>query len=189
MTVNPHRVKYSALPKFGSDVDVAATRPKEEGVSRSSRTRAGRRWTRIHTGANGFAGRATVSEDLAPTTGAVHVRQNRVVLAPGVCAPSVAVMRRPDRARASAIRKATGAIVHRSPGRARHKPSNHCAGKAGMSWLHLYAAVQLLTTQIPHSGPRVLGRDAPRGCETVSASPRRVGEPRCRNLLRHCIII
>ncbi|PDT58812.1 hypothetical protein CO678_26715 [Bradyrhizobium diazoefficiens] len=39
-------------------------------------------------------------------------------------------MQRPDRARASAIRKATGAIVHRSPGRARHKPSNHCAGKA-----------------------------------------------------------
>ena len=25
----------------------------------------------------------------------------------------------------------------RSPGRARNKPSNHCAGKAGMSWLYL----------------------------------------------------
>ena len=25
----------------------------------------------------------------------------------------------------------------RSPGRARSKPSNHCAGKAGMSWLYL----------------------------------------------------
>ncbi|QBP22791.1 hypothetical protein Bdiaspc4_20810 [Bradyrhizobium diazoefficiens] len=60
----------------------------------------------------------------------ICVRQNRVVLAPGVCAPSLAVMRRPDRARTSAIRKATGAIVHRSPGRTRHKPSNHCAGKA-----------------------------------------------------------
>jgi hypothetical protein len=31
-------------------------------------------------------------------------------------------MWRPDRARASVIRKATGAIVQRSPGRARHKP-------------------------------------------------------------------
>ncbi|SPP94586.1 protein of unknown function [Bradyrhizobium vignae] len=90
------------------------------------------------TGAKGFAGRATVSEDLAPTTGAVRVRQNRVVLAPGVCAPSVAVMWRPDRARASAIRKATGAIVHRSPRRSRHKPSNHCAGKAGMSPVALF---------------------------------------------------
>ncbi len=89
------------------------------------------------------------------TTGVACVRQNRVVLAPGVCAPSVAVMWRPDRARASVICKATGAIVHRSPRRVQHKPSNHCAGKAGMSWLHLYAAVQLLTTQNSHSGPRV----------------------------------
>jgi hypothetical protein len=30
-SVNPHRVKYSALPKFGNGVGVAATRPKEEG--------------------------------------------------------------------------------------------------------------------------------------------------------------
>jgi hypothetical protein len=73
-------------------------------------------------GANGFAGRATVSEGLAHTTGVIGVRQNRVVLAPGVCAPSLAVMWRPNRVRTSAIRKATGAIVHRSPGRARHKP-------------------------------------------------------------------
>jgi len=29
-----------------------------------------------------------------------------------------------------------------SPGRARHKPSTHCAGKAGRFRLHLYAAVQ-----------------------------------------------
>ncbi len=43
-------------------------------------------------GANGFAGRATVSEGLAHTTGVIRVRQNRVVLAPGVCAPSLAVM-------------------------------------------------------------------------------------------------
>ncbi|TFV31127.1 hypothetical protein E4K66_31980 [Bradyrhizobium frederickii] len=52
---------------------------------------------------------------------------------PGVrrLAPSPVVMWRPDRVRASAIRRATGARVHRSPGRARHKPSNHRAGKAG----------------------------------------------------------
>ena len=50
-------------------------------------------------GANGFAGRETVSEGVAHTTGAACVRQNRVVLAPGVCAPSVAVMWRPDRVR------------------------------------------------------------------------------------------
>ncbi len=50
-------------------------------------------------GAKGFAGRETVSEGVAHTTGAACVRQNRVVLAPGVCAPSVAVMWRPDRVR------------------------------------------------------------------------------------------
>jgi hypothetical protein len=99
-----------------------ATRPKEEGVSRSSRTRAGRRWTPMASARRVLAGRATVSKAIAHTTGAIGVRQNRVVLAPGVCAPSVAVMWRPDRARASIVRKATGAIVQRSPGRARHKP-------------------------------------------------------------------
>ncbi|PPQ14639.1 hypothetical protein CV770_35900 [Bradyrhizobium sp. AC87j1] len=43
-------------------------------------------------GAKSFAGRRAVSEDLAHTTGVIRVRQNRVVLAPGVCAPSLVVM-------------------------------------------------------------------------------------------------
>ncbi|GMP01767.1 hypothetical protein TM239_29620 [Bradyrhizobium sp. TM239] len=38
-----------------------------------------------------------------------------MVPTPGVLASRLAVMRRPDRARASAIRKATGAIVQRLP--------------------------------------------------------------------------
>jgi len=42
-----------------------------------------------HIGANGFAGRATVSEGVAHTTGVIGVRQNRVVLTPGVCASSL----------------------------------------------------------------------------------------------------
>ena len=46
-----------------------------------------------HIGATGFAGRATVSEAIARTTGVIGVRQNRVVLAPGVCAPSLVVVR------------------------------------------------------------------------------------------------
>ncbi|MDH2341036.1 hypothetical protein QCM77_21215 [Bradyrhizobium sp. SSUT18] len=54
--------------------------------------------------------------------GEVRGRQNRVVLTPGVCASSFVVMLLPNRVSTSAIRKATGAIVHRSPGRARHKP-------------------------------------------------------------------
>ena len=45
-----------------------------------------------HTGAKGIAGRATVSGIIAHTTGVIGVRQNRVVLAPGVCASSLVVM-------------------------------------------------------------------------------------------------
>ncbi len=43
-------------------------------------------------GAKGFAGRETVSEGVAHTTDAISVRQNRVVLTPGVCASSLVVM-------------------------------------------------------------------------------------------------
>ena len=61
-------------------------------VSRSSR-HAGRAAVDADCiGAKRFAGRATVSEAVAHTTGAISVRQNRVGLAPGVCAPSLAVM-------------------------------------------------------------------------------------------------
>ena len=41
-----------------------------------------------------------------------------------------------------------------SPGRARHKPSNHCAGNAGVLRLYLYARVRILRTSL-HTRPRV----------------------------------
>lgn len=86
------RQKYSTLPKFGNGVCVAATRPKEEGRI-AIVTNAGRTAVDVgHVGAKGFAGRATVSKGLARTTGVIGVRQNRVVLAPGACAPSLVVM-------------------------------------------------------------------------------------------------
>ncbi len=120
--VNAFGQKYSTLPKFGNRVCVAASRPNEEGRI-AIVTNAGRVAVDVgHIGAEGFAGRATVSKTVAHTTGVIRVRQNRVVLAPGVCAPSLAVMWRSNRARASVIHKATGAIVQRSPGRVRHKP-------------------------------------------------------------------
>ncbi|QOZ68649.1 hypothetical protein WN72_21720 [Bradyrhizobium arachidis] len=91
-SVNAARQKHSTLPKFGNGVCVAATRPKEEGRI-AIVTNVGRAAVGVgHIGAKSFAGRATVSEDLAPATDVVHVRQNRVVLAPGVCASSLAVM-------------------------------------------------------------------------------------------------
>jgi hypothetical protein len=92
LSVNPSHQKYSTLPKFGNGVFVAALRPKEEGRI-AIVTNAGRAAVDVgHIGAKGFAGRATVSEDLAHTTGAICVRRNRVVLTPGVCASRLVVM-------------------------------------------------------------------------------------------------
>jgi hypothetical protein len=114
--------KIFHFTEFRNYVYFTSLRAKEEGRI-AIVTNAGRTAVDVgHIGANGFAGRATVSEGVAHTTGVIGVRQNRVVLTPGVCASSVAVMWVPNRAYASAIRKATGAIVHRSPGRARHNP-------------------------------------------------------------------
>jgi hypothetical protein len=59
-----------------------ALRPKEEGRI-AIVTNAGRTAVDVdHVGAKGFAGRATVSEAGAHTTGVICVRPNRVVLAP-----------------------------------------------------------------------------------------------------------
>jgi hypothetical protein len=70
-----------------------ATRPKQEGRI-AIVTNAGRMAVDAgHVGAKGFAGRATVSKNVAHTTGVIGVRRNRVVLAPGVCAPRLAAMR------------------------------------------------------------------------------------------------
>ena len=70
-----------------------ATRPKEEGRI-AIVTNAGRTVVDVgHIGAKSFAGRTTVSKNVARTTGVIGVWQNRVVLAPGVCAPSLVVMR------------------------------------------------------------------------------------------------
>jgi hypothetical protein len=70
------------------------------------------------------------------------VRQNRVVLAPvaGVKLP-VASLIRPDRSCHRA--GSDGGKRNSSPGKARHKPSNHCAGNAGVFRLYLYARVRI----------------------------------------------
>jgi hypothetical protein len=126
-------------------------------------TRAGSRWTWSASARRQLQGgfsRERLSG--AHTTGAVRVRQKRVVLTPGVCASRLAVVKRPDRARAPINRKTTGAIVHRSPGRARHKPSNHCAGKGRDVRAALYAAVHLSSRNL---------RTADRGCQPAPGLP------------------
>src|SRR5437868_12219336 len=63
-------------------------------------------------------------------------------------------LRRDIRTNAGGEVDPTGSISHQagsdggktnsSPGRARHKPSNHCAGNAGVLRLYLYARVRTL---------------------------------------------
>ena len=73
----------------------------------------------------------------------------------GLCAKSCGDVCGPTGPRASAIRKATGAIVHRSPGRARHKPFQPSAqGRPGCPGYTCMPLCKLLTAT-PHSGPRV----------------------------------
>ncbi|MBW5438288.1 hypothetical protein FXB41_27050 [Bradyrhizobium canariense] len=45
LPVNPRGSKYSTLPNFGITYISPHSGPRKRGVSRSSRTRAGRRWT------------------------------------------------------------------------------------------------------------------------------------------------
>jgi hypothetical protein len=47
-----------------------------------------------------------------------------------------------------------GGKTNSSPGRARHKPSNHCAGNAGVLRLYLYARVRTSSCTL-HTRPRV----------------------------------
>jgi hypothetical protein len=72
----------------------------------------------------------------------VRVRQNRVVLAVMATVKPLADAASPTGWPASSMRGAREASRNLAPGRARHKPSTHCAGKAGCFRRHLYAAVR-----------------------------------------------
>jgi hypothetical protein len=88
------------------------------------------------------------------------VRQSRVVLAP-VAGVKPAEERRPNRVLAILQSAGDGGKRNSSPGRARYKPSNHCAGNAGVLQLYLYARVRFLRT--------ICTRD--RGCSKHPAFP------------------
>jgi hypothetical protein len=132
---------------------------------------------------------SAVSERRAQDDRRCSVRQNRVVLAPvaGVKLP-VANLIQPDRLSHQA--GSDGGKRNSSPGRARHKPSSHCAGNAGVLRLYLYARVR---TSLCHCT-----RD--RGCskhpafpapsrlrDKVQTKPRAQCAARTRNCInRHC---
>ena len=112
-------------------------RPKDRGVSRSSRC-AGRVAVGVERiGAHAIAGRVWPVSGCAARTRPVRFQRTAKACGPdarGLCVKACGDVAARPGARISHLQGA-GAIVHRSPGRARHKPSNHCAGKAGMSRL------------------------------------------------------
>jgi hypothetical protein len=94
------------------------------------------------------------------TNGASRVRQNRVVPTPVAGAKlSVADTIQPDAISHQA--GSDGDKTNSSPGRARHKPSSHCAGNAGLPPLNLYARVRFFA--------QLCTRD--RGCSAHPAFP------------------
>ena len=116
-------VKYSTLPKFGNGVCVASLRPMEEGRI-AIVTNAGRTAVDVdYTGAKGVAGRATVSDrrranDRCDPRTAKSCRPD----ARRLCVKSCGDVHGPTGLAHQPSATATGATVHRSPGRARHKP-------------------------------------------------------------------
>jgi hypothetical protein len=93
----------------------------------------------------------------------------------------------------------TGSIRHQagsdggkrnsSPGRARHKPSNHCAGNAGMLRLYLYARVRISL----HLAHETAGAASTRhsllplvGRERLLSKPRVLSAPRERRHTFNC---
>jgi hypothetical protein len=139
----------------------------------------------------------SVSEHSVQTTGANArlslvaktggcVRQKRVVPAP-VAGVKLAEARRPNRVQTSLQSVSDGDKTNSSPRRARHKPSNHCAGNVGMLRLYLYARVRFSLCTFAHETAGAastrhslrplnsrandftnLGRNAPRDCGVAS---------------------
>jgi len=67
----------------------------------------------------------------------------------------------------------------RSPGRARNKPPNHCAGKAGMSWLYLWFNPCAFYHYPSHTGLRA--QSAPGfPCALFSREGQRVGKAQAK---------
>ena len=83
----------------------------------------------------------TVSDRSAQDERRCCVRQKRVVLAPVAGVKSAEVFEAQPGSQDRQFAD-DGGKRNSSPGRARHKPSNHCAGKAGCSPLDLYARVR-----------------------------------------------
>jgi hypothetical protein len=128
---SPARKKNPLRARPKSVLERCLSRPAR-GAYRDRHGRgAGLRWTRKRR-ARDAVRRAgfPVSDRRVSDERRICVRQNRVVLAPvaGVKPAEVCKAQPGDASRQFA---GDGGKRNSSPGRARHKPSNHCAGKAG----------------------------------------------------------
>jgi hypothetical protein len=89
------------------------------------------------------------------TNGARRVRPNRVVLAVVATAKPCGGVASPTGRRAPPIREVTEASRNSSPGRARHTPSDHRAGKAGRFSASPVYPLCICVCIFSHDGPRV----------------------------------
>jgi hypothetical protein len=108
-----------------------------------------------HIGANGFAGRATVSErrrahDRCGLRTAKPCRPG----ARGLCAKSCGDVAARPGARVSHL-QGDGGNSASLPGESSAQAVKPLRREGRLLWLHLYAAVQILVAQPSHSGPRV----------------------------------
>ena len=142
--VNPFSQKYSTLPKFGNIVCLAHPSPQkgrsyvvtnagwsavDAGDVKGGLVRAGRDEPREH-GTDRIDGRRLCPAKPLGEAGSARVRRNRVVLAVVATVKLLRRRHRVNRRVAVDFAEVTEARRNSSPGRARHRPSNHRAGKA-----------------------------------------------------------
>ena len=187
------RQKYFASHFPQISLHLRAIPPHRRGAYASSRyVECGLRWTRWRCAREALQGGlklglGAVSDRSAQDERRCCVRQKRVVLAPVAGVKLAEVVRNPNRVRISRQSGSDGGKRNSSPGRARHKPSNHCAGKAGCSPLDLYARVRTSLCTL-HTRPRVQrapGLPCALSCRRGQATRHNSGASRRENALAY----
>jgi hypothetical protein len=150
--VNGTTTKYFALLEFGFLLGITHSGPRERAYrDRHERGpggggRGSHRRERLRRADNRERGRR--AHDRCDRRTAKSCRPG----ARGLCAKSCGDVCCPTGPRASAIRRATGAIVHRSPGRTRHKPFQPLRREGRDAPVALFPAVQCSAICPWHSG-------------------------------------
>jgi hypothetical protein len=152
--VQPAAQKYVAFRPFKSVARLRHPDPTRGADRASSRTRDGMRWTRGRQARCVFAGRFSVSEHWPRKTNGAQAYGKTVWSRHPLLVPSYAEAASTRPSLISRKSGDDGGKTNSSPGRARHKPSSHCAGNAGVFRLYLYARVRFFAHGL-HTRPRV----------------------------------